>query len=167
MNLSIIYKTAFHLRDLFLHKITCADQYIAQTCLNLSGHVRLSVPWHEEPTTIIISLLFCLFSLIIVSAIVALFILNSSYYLLTYSFLFQKNNKKLFVFGDSIHSSETWETEYLLVSLKWNLLFLVHFQSPIWSCKFCHWKKEKEKKIIIINQITLIVIGQIKNSCHG
>jgi hypothetical protein len=84
--------------------------------------------------------------------------------LLTY--LFQKNNKKLFVFGDSIHSSETWETEYLLVSLKWNLLFLVHFQSPIWSCKFCHWKKEKEKKIII-NQITLIVIGQIKKKIHA
>jgi len=99
--------------------------------------------------------------------------------LLTYSFVFQKKTTKNYSFlATRFNSSETWETEYLLVSLKWNLLFLVHFQSPIWSCKFCHWKKEKEKKnhhqsnnfnCNWSNQKTIHAMASIfkKNGCHA
>lgn len=68
--------------------------------------------------------------------------------------------KKLF--GDSIYwNSETWETEYLLVSLMWNLLFPSPLCQYEKSCKFCHWRKKSN------DNITPNWNSKKNNQCHG
>lgn len=66
------------------------------------------------------------------------------------------------IFGDSIYwNSETWETEYLLVSLMWNLLFPSPLCQYEKSCKFCHWIKKSN------DNITPNWNSKKNNQCHG
>ena len=71
------------------------------------------------------------------------------------------------IFGDSIYwNSETWETEYLLVSLMWNLLFPSPLCQYEKSCKFCHWIK-KSNDNITPNWNSKKIINARVDGCHA